>query len=145
MTLCPADRGHCSCQPDEGVFCPRDKLIAGMQEYMQAEINAAQAELVGFKNMLQARVTDLRPDGKTIFDFFSTWLDQERAALSAAQAEIAALREDAERYRWLREHRQDSVGHSSLWLWLQSNDLLYGGLDAAIDAARQSSTQPKGS
>jgi hypothetical protein len=22
MTLCVVDKGHCSCQPDEGVFCP---------------------------------------------------------------------------------------------------------------------------
>ena len=45
--------------------------------------------------------------------------------------------EDAERYRWLREHYRDSIGHSSVWLWLQSNDLLYGGLDATIDSARK--------
>jgi hypothetical protein len=34
MTLCPADKGHCSCQPDEGVFCPRDDLIARLQRGM---------------------------------------------------------------------------------------------------------------
>ena len=48
----------------------------------------------------------------------------------AAETEIARLREDAERYRWLRSYRGTSI----------DDVYMHGGneeLDAAIDAARK--------
>lgn len=64
--------------------------------------------------------------------------------LDAAEAEIERLREDAERYRWLRG--DSCPDHSRRWArwevrhWRQpywSDDLRGIDLDAAIDAARE--------
>lgn len=36
MTLCVVTKGHCLCQPDEGVFCPDYKPDAYVQSLMNA-------------------------------------------------------------------------------------------------------------
>jgi hypothetical protein len=36
MTLCVIDKGHCMCNPDEGVFCPNYKPDAYVQYLMDA-------------------------------------------------------------------------------------------------------------
>ena len=51
------------------------------------------------------------------------------AVANALQAEVDALRKDAERYRWLRDHG-DSLGYLESWLPLDRAEW-----DAAIDAA----------
>lgn len=45
MTLCVVTKGHCLCQPDEGVFCPDYKPDAYVQSLMDA-------------------ITELRADGE---------------------------------------------------------------------------------
>jgi hypothetical protein len=63
----------------------------------------------------------------------------ERAA-AKRDAEIEALRKDAERYRWLRENRvsENDDGEKCVYFWA---DFGYsGGLDAAIDAAMREQT-----
>lgn len=61
--------------------------------------------------------------------------EQAEAKLAAAQAENAALREDAERYRWLRSQYEDRPYAVFAW----DDDCAIGGddLDAALDAARK--------
>lgn len=59
---------------------------------------------------------------------------RERA--TRAEAEVEALRRDAERYRWLRD-RHDKT-HQDWHVRDQWNNVpAIGGLDAAIDAARE--------
>lgn len=67
------------------------------------------------------------------------------ADLAAAQAEAAALRADAERYRWLRNCTFDKFsGDVDDRLYVACDDAVYSNkwalhseeLDAAIDAAR---------
>ena len=55
------------------------------------------------------------------------------AALADAQKDIARLREDAERYRWMRERRENTIMdiYNSISPAMISPELL----DAAIDAA----------
>ena len=55
-------------------------------------------------------------------------------------AELISLREDAERYRWLRDAPATFVGEPlRIWLWRRP----FGAekLDAAIDAARAALSQ----
>ena len=59
-----------------------------------------------------------------------------RIALNDALSENAALREDAERYRWLRDHGDDH-DNLSIWCYYDGIHMQQGAeLDAAIDAAR---------
>lgn len=57
--------------------------------------------------------------------------------LSDAQAELAALRADAERYRWLRIEGACEAVCDDTWKDLKHAD----DLDAAIDAARQTTRE----
>ncbi len=73
-----------------------------------------------------------------------------RAATEKAEAELAAVRADAERYRWLRDHGDETHNGVQLQITRYGKDasysehepescgLLYGAADAAIDAAMQS-------
>lgn len=53
-----------------------------------------------------------------------------RAQLAAAQEELAKLREDAERYRWIKDNSDGMPP------WAET-DSAWENLDAAIDAARK--------
>ncbi|MFS2049760.1 hypothetical protein ACEN9J_02730 [Variovorax sp. Varisp41] len=68
-------------------------------------------------------------------DMLRTHRDELLAALEARDAEIAALREDAERYRWLR----DWLGAAAP---LVEHSCSGEDLDAAIDRAREIDSQP---
>lgn len=55
-------------------------------------------------------------------------IDGERTELERLRAEVAALRKDAERYRWLRDIATDSD-------WEFISDQVADNTDAAIDVA----------
>jgi len=62
-----------------------------------------------------------------------------RLAYEAWCASAAAMREDAERYRWLREHFR-FAGDTMRELWFDPDILIAGSpndLDSAIDTARR--------
>lgn len=76
------------------------------------------------------------------------------AERDAARAEVEALREDAERYRWLRLHtigKADPRGRQEFELPdpHPRGDIMRGSvaqhLDAAIDSARKAPATPTGS
>lgn len=58
--------------------------------------------------------------------------------VAALEADLAELRADAERYRWLRENCQDAPDEWGVAAQLYFGTYASGNLDAAIDAARQS-------
>jgi hypothetical protein len=60
-------------------------------------------------------------------------LEADRDALAA---ENAALKADAERYRWLREHAQETPDEQGMGAQLYFGVYMAGTLDAAIDAAK---------
>lgn len=60
----------------------------------------------------------------------SDFITRQIAEVERLTAENAALRKDAERYRWLRDKKHPSLGFTRLVL----NDTPHG-IDAAIDAA----------
>ena len=60
-------------------------------------------------------------------------IESLRATISRLEAELAACREDAERYRWLREH-WDDVNHPVDFIICNS---FVTTLDADVDAARK--------
>jgi hypothetical protein len=62
--------------------------------------------------------------------------------IGSLEAENAALRDDAERYWWLRERCDVTQLEYNSWYWCfdiaaNETDSLPGQLDAAIDAARK--------
>lgn len=62
--------------------------------------------------------------------------DEAQRKLSVAVAEGKGLVADAERYRWLRDNRQEAADYYATAGQLYFGTYGYGGLDAAIDAAR---------
>ena len=85
------------------------------------EIERLRAEL--------AALVNLRAEADSAWD--SATYNAERAR--KAEAELAACREDAERYRWLREH-WDDVNHPVDFIICNS---FVTTLDADVDAARK--------
>jgi hypothetical protein len=71
----------------------------------------------------EASLVDTNYDVETVKADFARQLERENAALSA---QVAELRKDAERYRWLRTDR-----HILMGMAFYSNE----ELDATIDAA----------
>ena len=56
------------------------------------------------------------PDYQELNDAFAT-SDERRATIKTLRAEVAALREDANRYKWLKENvRTGSIGMDGSWL-----------------------------
>lgn len=64
------------------------------------------------------------------------WIDTLRTQLAQAQAERDAAVADAERYRWLKEHRRTETDHGDLGILFACGFEHYDSIDAAIDAAR---------
>lgn len=72
-----------SSSPVEFVDTVREDVVR-----LRAEIVAISTRLYDLRHKLD----DVRPDGKTILDFFNVWLDQERDIAESMRAEIARLR-----------------------------------------------------
>lgn len=68
-----------------------------------------------------------------------------QAEIERLTAENERLREDAERYRWLREHHRSDGGMGRLVWYLPATSSLSGrGLDTAIDTALKAQAAEKG-
>ena len=95
--------------------------MSSVQIALAAEVERLRAEL--------AALVNLRAEADSAWD--SATYNAERAR--KAEAELAACREDAERYRWLREH-WDDVNHPVDFIICNS---FVTTLDADVDAARK--------
>lgn len=58
-------------------------------------------------------------------------------AVTEAESELATLRKDAERYRWLRKRDIETIGRGGVFAGQTPENVVLNGedLDAAIDAA----------
>jgi hypothetical protein len=93
---------------------------------------------------LRAEIDRLR-DGLLAWQTASMDIMQQ---LKKAEAEVEKLREDAERYRWLRECARATSEHwGGRWSLVTEGPApktaTPAGIDAAIDAARDALKEPK--
>lgn len=109
-------------------------------------------ELIRSHASLRAEVEALKARIATRCDFArlliqkDAMLDIAQGSLDEALAEVEALRADAQRYRWLKDHSTyttvtprihgDAIGPSRMRWYHDSHQLHAFTLDAAIDAAR---------
>ena len=114
------EREHAAVREIERLRHDIERHIAIASEYA-TECERLRAEL--------AALVNLRAEADSAWD--SATYNAERAR--KAEAELAACREDAERYRWLREH-WDDVNHPVDFIICNS---FVTTLDADVDAARK--------
>jgi hypothetical protein len=112
--------------------------VAGSLQLAADEIERLERELNGYKPMTSE---ELKAHGEAALKNEIAELralnEEQAAELERRQAKIMQLRDDAERYRWLREHcrfANDSV--QELWFDRSISDGEQSQLDAAIDAQR---------
>lgn len=152
MTACPVHGGQCVCQPDDGVLCPdSSRALRRIADVWDEQSKMYQAALAA-KDAEIERLTKERDEASKHRAQFLAMYEAENAdcdalhdQLEAKEREIAALRADAERWRYL--HKMGTSGVSSSmepliyvgmshraadnWPPMQEGD----ALDAAIDAA----------
>jgi hypothetical protein len=96
-----------------------------------AYIANLEAEITRYKEAEKA-LPEGPPIDRRVRQELIVYIDALRAHAAALQAEREAMREDAERYRWLRENHNDSVNGR-----LCDPGAKPSSIDAAIDTARK--------
>jgi len=115
-----------NCANGESYFALRDGVRAGI-ESLEEELATAQTDAHDRIAALEAQISEQSEN--------IVALKAERAA---AQAEALALRKDAGRYRWLREHSyKDGDSYPMIKYGPGYHQTKPEILDAAIDAARK--------
>ena len=85
------------------------------------------------------RIVEMLCDGGCVGSDLETVAAEAAAMLESLSSRLAAERKDAERYRWLREHRVGSAMHMGAVLYTPElvvpRGMCTASVDATIDAA----------
>ncbi len=121
---------------------PSEPLYLKHQREISTAKTTALNEMLEFIDSLKGSVTDARAEVERVNNLHKSLMkmadercETAESALSASLLEAERNRVDAERYTWLRSHFASP--HANRLIQLSGlQDIEFGSLDAAIDAAR---------